>query len=90
LSARFEINPNCAFRRIDGELVILVPEKQSLHRLKEVGLRIWELVGEGKTSEEIVERLVTEYQVQRKDAEKDVKEFLDLLLENRIITIQGQ
>lgn len=86
MSTKYEINPNCAFRHIDGELVILIPEKQRLHRLKDVGLRIWELVGEGKTSEEICEQIVAEYKVERKEAEQDVKEFLDLLLENCIIT----
>lgn len=90
MSVKFAQNPNSAFRIIDGEAVILVPERQTLHRLADVGLRVWELACEGKAEEQISKRIAEEYEVEADKAEREAKEFLELLVKNGIIIPQSE
>lgn len=90
MSVKFAQNPNSAFRIIDGEAVILVPERQTLHRLADVGLRVWELACEGKAEEEISKQIAEEYEVDADKAEQDTEKFLELLVKNGIIIPQSE
>jgi len=71
-------------RRVANE-VVLVPVRQNVADLQriyttnEVGARIWELIDSGETVADIILTISSEYEVEQKQAEADVIEFLDHL-----------
>jgi hypothetical protein len=72
-------------RKIADEF-ILVPIKQnvgdleSIYTLNEVGTRIWELIDGKKKVKEIKNKIVGEFEVTPREAEKDLTNLLEQLL----------
>lgn len=80
---------NVAWRIIGDEAVLLSAEDSSVHSLDAVGTRIWELCDGEKTVNEIVDQVVSEFEVDRETAEKDVVEFIEELMqkEKSLVTL---
>ncbi len=80
---------NVAWRIIGDEAVLLSAEDSSVHSLDAVGTRIWELCDGEKTVSEIVDQIVSEFEVDRETAEKDVVEFIEELMkkEKSLVTL---
>lgn len=72
-------NDEVAARRIDGLFYIVDADSSELHNLNGVGSRIYELVDGKRSVADIVEVIVSEYDVTTFTAERDVRAFLDLL-----------
>ncbi len=72
-----------------GPVVLLSAEDSSVHSLDAVGTRIWELCDGEKTVSEIVDLVVSEFEVDRETAEKDVVEFIEELMqkEKSLVTL---
>lgn len=68
-----------ASRIIDGKAVVVVIDQQQLHTLNPVATRIWELA-DGRTLDQIVDVIVTEYEVEREEAMKDAVALVDELM----------
>ncbi len=80
---------NVAWRIIGDEAVLLSAEDSSVHSLDAVGTRIWELCDGEKTVTEIIDQVVSEFEVDRETAEKDVVEFIQELMqkEKSLVTL---
>ena len=77
-------------REIAGDLLLVPTGKTALDlngmlTLNEVGGEIWKMLDEVETEEEIVDRLLEDYDVQREELQQDVREFLDRLRELGIL-----
>jgi hypothetical protein len=74
---------------IDGELddnqVMMHLDKGKYFGLDAIGKRIWELVEEPKTSQEIISILLEEFEVSLKQCTLDVEEFLEKTIHLDII-----
>ena len=82
INQRLEKNPLFAWRVIEG-VVLLVPIKQSgpeisrLYRLVDpVSIRIWELVDDRRTDQEIHRVLCEEFDTEERKAKRDLLKFL--------------
>jgi hypothetical protein len=64
-------NPKLAWREIDGETVIISPEDSQVHELNETASLIWKHA-EGKTSQQVAERVSAEYEISVAAARADV------------------
>ena len=79
-------NDRVVSRKIVDEL-ILVPIRQSvadmeaLYTVNEVGARVYELIDGKRAVREIVEAIVSEFDVAFETAEADVREFIAQLLQ---------
>ncbi len=77
-------------REIMGDIV-LVPINQSesqfngLITVNEIGRFIWENLESSKDEEELLQRILDEYDVDRDTAQKDLDEFLQVLRDRDII-----
>ena len=60
-----------------GEKVMVDFECGKYFLIKGVGNDIWDMVQEEITPNEIIEKLLSEYDVSREDCEKSVMEFLE-------------
>jgi hypothetical protein len=85
-------NTELAWRRIDGETVIIplddqTPESEKIDFLNETGTRIWELIDGKNTVKDIVKKILEEYDIDEKEAEKEVISFIEKLNEKNLIKI---
>ena len=84
------LHPQVAARIIDGEAVIVLPESGQVSILNEVSSRIWELVDGTRSVGEITEAIVAEYDVTPEQAERDVEEFIQELVENKMLVLADE
>ncbi|MBI2859305.1 MAG: PqqD family protein [Chloroflexi bacterium] len=81
MTTRYEKDTTMVTREIAGEMILVpirqnVGDLQCIYTLNEVGARIWKLLDEKGTLADIVSTLVTEYEVEREQAEADMTGFL--------------
>jgi PqqD family protein of HPr-rel-A system len=55
-------DPTLPFQRLDEEAIVVDPRTREVHLLNETGARIWELLEEESTVDELVEALSDEYE----------------------------
>ena len=85
-------NDNYIVRKIAGE-TLLVPtgsaarEFSGLITLNELGAFIWENLPEVRDPEELTDRILAEYDVDRDTARADAQEFLDLLAGQHMVEL---
>lgn len=77
-------------REVGGE-AFLVPlgktvyDSNGLFVLTELGAFIWDLLPESETESEILEKILSEYEVDEATARKDLTQFLDKLRDMNIL-----
>jgi hypothetical protein len=79
-------NPEMVYNEMDGEIVMMSIENSEYYGLDPVASRIWELLEFPATIDELIGKLLLEYEVSRETCEKDVLAFSEELLEKNIIT----
>ncbi len=84
---RPRLHPQVAGRMIENEAVLVLADTGQVMVLNEVGGRIWELVDGSRTVTDIARILVDEYEVSEEQALQDVMEFVQLLMEKRVLTM---
>ncbi len=74
-----------------GDEYIVVPTDDEITdfgamiSLNETGAFLWNLLGEETTREALCENLLKEYSVDKKTAEEDVDEFINILKEKNLL-----
>lgn len=76
-----KLNPELIHRNIIGEDIFIPIGKTALEKngvfvMSPVGARIWELLSEGRDTDELVPLLLEEYEVEPQVLQADVEEFL--------------
>jgi len=71
---------------MNGEAVMMDIETGKYYNLGDTGGRIWELLAQPMTPEELCEKLVTEYDVTREICLRDVSGFLEDLVQRGLAT----
>jgi hypothetical protein len=66
--------------------VIISPEDSQVHELNETASLFWKHA-EGKTLDELVERIAAEYEVARETARNDLEELLAALGEKQLMFV---
>jgi hypothetical protein len=67
------------WRSVEGEIVALDLPADTYLGLNQSGAVLWQALAQGASADELVERLVGEYQIERSDAERDVRQFIAAL-----------
>ena len=76
-----------AFRIIDNEAVILNLNSGIYYSLNEVGAKAWELCDGSHSMKDIATVICKEFEVQEKEAEKDILELMSDLLKEGLVDI---
>ena len=84
------IRDGYVLREVAGTFVIISTGSENLDfkgviTVNEVGALIWKGVEAGKSKDEIVEKILSEYDVQKEVASADMDEFLEQLISKNII-----
>lgn len=75
-----------AYRKIGDEYFIVTTSDSTLHNVKGAGVRIFELLDEGKPEDEILTVLRDEYDAAAAELEADLASFLAELEAKGIVT----
>lgn len=75
----FRISEEVLFQEVSGEAVLLDLKSEQYFGLDKVGTHIWHLLNENLPEENIIERLLQQYEVDRSTLEVDVSQLLDQL-----------
>ena len=67
------------------KIIMLDLDSDHYLSLNDTGKRIWELLTDGKTGQQIVEQLTQEYEVDTRTLEQDVVNLLQQLLEMGLV-----
>jgi hypothetical protein len=88
LSKHIRLRParDVVFRTVDGEAVILSIGSGLYFGLTPVGTRIWELMDEGNTLEEILQKLVAEYDAPEEEMDRDLRQLASQLTERGLVS----
>ena len=81
----WRVDSNVRFRRVFDEAVVIHQEKTEALVLNEVGVSFLELCDGKRSFQNILEKLMEEYEVDPQVLEKDVREFTRELVEAQII-----
>lgn len=85
-----EIKKEMAYRQLAGDNILVpggdaVLDLNGLFVMTETGAFIWSVLPQAETEEDIVNKMLEEYDVDKETAQKDVAEFLDMLRSYGII-----
>ena len=72
-------NPEVIAKRLDQTTVLVDISTSRIFELNETGTRIWELLGQGLNVEQIVQHLVSEFEVEDSQAADEVNKLLSQL-----------
>ena len=78
-------HPTAGFRIFEGQATIVMPDGSYIHVLNEIGSRVWELMDGEKSESQIVEILCQEFETDREEVARDVKDFLTALEAHRML-----
>ena len=87
LSKKVTIPAQVMTRVVGDENVILDLANGTYYGLDPVGARIWQLIGEGRTLEQICEATLAEYDATREDIERDVLTLVQKLAERQLVSV---
>ncbi|MDY2841526.1 MAG: PqqD family protein [Candidatus Borkfalkiaceae bacterium] len=85
-----KIKEGFILREVAGSYLVVavgkaVKEFGGVVNLNETGAFLWKLLEKSSTESEMVDALLSEYEVDRDTAEKDVKAFTDKLMEAKLV-----
>ena len=78
-NARIIMKKKLSVTDLSGEKVMVDFENGKYFLIKGAGNDIWDMLQEETTPEEIIEKLMQEYDVSREECERSVYEFLEQL-----------
>lgn len=79
LSGKVTIPPHVMARQVGDETVILDLASGTYFGLNPVGARIWQLISEGKTMDNVLESVLAEFEVSAAEAERDLDNLVSEL-----------
>lgn len=83
-------DPESVGRILDGEAVVVTPSDSQMHTMNEVGTWLWEKADGSRTVKEIVQELISEFDVEEAVAIEDIRNFIELLMEKGIVRLSDE
>jgi hypothetical protein len=83
-------SPEIASRIIDGEAVVVIPQEGMVKVFNNTGSRIWELMDGNRKTQEIIDILVSEFEVSKGELQADAVEFLKELAAKKIVVLRDE
>jgi hypothetical protein len=85
LSVRYQPNDDVTFQRLEDTTVIVHLGTGRIHHTNVTGSRIWELLAEGRSLEEMLPPLADEFEAPPERLRSDLESFIRTLLEANMI-----
>lgn len=75
-------------QEVDGELVLLDMNTENYFGLDSVGMDIWKAIEEKKVLKDVLELLLTQYDVEEEVLKKDLFTFVEKLQESGLVEVK--
>ncbi len=82
---RFVRRDGVKTRLLDGAAVLVVPDRQVYFAINRVGARIWELLAEPRSLENVVAALAAQFDITESQCRREAEEFLRSLTEKNLV-----
>ena len=79
-------NTDIATNELDGKIVMMHIETGKYYNLDIVGTDIWQNIDSDITFENLIDKLIISYNIDREICERDTRDFLKELFKNKMIT----
>jgi hypothetical protein len=79
-------NPRIAYRKINGDMVIVHTLENKLVRLNPTATVVWENL-DGRTIREIAREVCAQFKVDEEEALKDIVDFIDYLIGREFVEV---
>ena len=73
---------------LDGKVVLLSIENGEYYNMNEVGSRIWALLEKPMAVSELIDRLLSEFEIDRPTCENETAAFLEQLQKDRLLKVE--
>ena len=91
IDRRVQIHPEVVSTELgDGETALLHLESKMYYSLNVSGARVWQGLQQGLTPRQIIERLQSEFEVEREKAERCVLELLRDLTDQKLVQADSE
>ncbi|MBI5964686.1 MAG: PqqD family protein [Chloroflexi bacterium] len=87
LDASLRISTNVIFTVVGQDAFLLNTRTNKYYALEEVGVRLWELLNEGRQLRGCYQLLLNEYEVDPPQLERDILELIGALMENGLVEV---
>lgn len=87
INSSLRIPANVSFSVVGEDAFLLNTYTNKYYTLEEVGARLWELLNEGKSLKEAHQIILSEYEVEPAQLERDILELINHLMENGLVEI---
>ena len=87
LNQTITLSPEVISQEVSGETVLLDLESENYFGLDEVGTRIWQLLNEGSNLQNVLNTLLTEYEVDEQQLKKDLQDHITQLVDAGLISL---
>ncbi len=77
---------DAAYRIYDGKATIVLPGRAEVKVLNPVGSLVWDRIDGSRPLEQILQEILEEYEIPRRQAEQDLLEFVDDLRNNGMVS----
>ena len=84
-SSKIVVSKDVVSCDLGGETAMLEMKEGVYYGLNEIGTVIWELIQKPITIQEVVDKILEEYEVDEETCYGDVVELLEQMLENKLI-----
>ena len=78
-------NPDAIAKRLDQHTVLVDISTSRIFELNETGTRVWELLGQGLNVAQLVQHLVSEFEVEDSQAAEELKTLLSQLRDQGLV-----
>lgn len=86
-SATVRITPDVLHQELGGETVLLNLANENYFGLDEVGTRVWQVLGETRNANDVVTRLIEEYDVPTERLRADVERLITELAAAGLVSL---
>jgi hypothetical protein len=82
---KFRQDIRLPFQKVEGQAVIVIPARSEVHVLDEVASFLWTELRTPRSAPELAKGVFEEFDVDLIQAERDVRAFLETLLEKGLV-----
>ena len=82
---KYRLASNVTLTEVDNEVVLLDIEAGQYFGINHVGARFLKQLANNKNKQQAIEHIAQHYQIDYQDAENDLSELLDSLLEKQLL-----
>ncbi|MFN8579069.1 MAG: lasso peptide biosynthesis PqqD family chaperone [Candidatus Sericytochromatia bacterium] len=88
LSSNIIKNDSLVASELDDGLVMMSLENSSYYGLDPIGKRVWEILEEKTSVENLISKLIEEYDISKDECQKDILELLNSFAKENLIIVE--